>query len=237
MTRDLLVSEMFGPTVQGEGPTLGRRCMFLRLGMCNLDCSWCDTPYTWDWTGKNGPPQDRTALRHVPVADVVRWMEDSGTDRLVITGGEPLIQQTVLAELVPHLVDFATVEVETNGTIAPSEQMLVHVDRWNVSPKLPHSGVDPALAWKPDVLRELVARAGSRVAIKVVCQSPTDVEAVAELAELYQLPRGNVWVMPEGRSVGELEDRMEGIADRAVELGMNVTTRLHVLAWGDRRGR
>lgn len=47
---ELVVSEVFGPTFQGEGPSLGRRAGFVRLGRCNLDCSWCDTPNTWDWS-------------------------------------------------------------------------------------------------------------------------------------------------------------------------------------------
>src|SRR5437764_321458 len=56
-TRDtLVVSEVFGPTAQGEGPALGRRCGFVRLGGCNLSCSWCfapDTPVLMaDWTEK-----------------------------------------------------------------------------------------------------------------------------------------------------------------------------------------
>ena len=45
----LVVAEVFGPTFQGEGPSTGQRAGFVRLGRCNLDCSWCDTPYTWDW--------------------------------------------------------------------------------------------------------------------------------------------------------------------------------------------
>lgn len=43
--RDLLVSEVFGPTVQGEGKHCGRIAAFVRLGGCNLHCRWCDTPY------------------------------------------------------------------------------------------------------------------------------------------------------------------------------------------------
>ena len=48
MSRLLPVSEVFGPTIQGEGPHAGRRVYFVRLGGCNLSCSWCDSAYTWD---------------------------------------------------------------------------------------------------------------------------------------------------------------------------------------------
>ena len=54
---DLLeVSEIFGLTIQGEGPSVGRRAVFLRLRRCNLACDWCDTRYTWD---KNDPDYDK----------------------------------------------------------------------------------------------------------------------------------------------------------------------------------
>ena len=43
MPEELVVSEIFGPTWQGEGPSLGRRCGFVRLGRCNLACTFCDT--------------------------------------------------------------------------------------------------------------------------------------------------------------------------------------------------
>ena len=47
--RKLRVNEIFGPTFQGEGPHAGQSAVFLRTSGCNLNCSWCDTPYTWDW--------------------------------------------------------------------------------------------------------------------------------------------------------------------------------------------
>ena len=45
---ELLISEIFGPTIQGEGKSIGQTASFIRLGGCNLHCVWCDTPYTWD---------------------------------------------------------------------------------------------------------------------------------------------------------------------------------------------
>lgn len=42
----LLVAERFGPTLQGEGPSVGQPSLFIRLSRCNLSCAFCDTPYT-----------------------------------------------------------------------------------------------------------------------------------------------------------------------------------------------
>ena len=36
-------------SIQGEGLNLGKPAVFLRLALCNLACTWCDTRYTWDW--------------------------------------------------------------------------------------------------------------------------------------------------------------------------------------------
>jgi len=52
------INEIFGPTFQGEGQTIGKLSEFVRVSGCNLTCSWCDTPYTWDWKGLNGVVYD-----------------------------------------------------------------------------------------------------------------------------------------------------------------------------------
>ena len=85
--RTIPVSEQFGPTIQGEGPYAGRTVQFLRTGGCNLSCSWCDTPYTWD--GENYDL--RAELHPKTVAQIV---EDAIPDMImVISGGEPLLHQ------------------------------------------------------------------------------------------------------------------------------------------------
>jgi hypothetical protein len=73
----LTVSEIFGPTWQGEGPTLGRLCTFIRLGACNLTCGanggWkCDANYTWDWTGITGTKFDpKVELRKMTSTQII----------------------------------------------------------------------------------------------------------------------------------------------------------------------
>ena len=47
------VIEIFGPTIQGEGAVIGLKTMFVRTAGCDYSCSWCDSSFTWDGTGKD----------------------------------------------------------------------------------------------------------------------------------------------------------------------------------------
>lgn len=235
------LAEVFGPTVQGEGPTAGRLCSFVRFSLCNLACSFCDTPYTWDWTGINGTAYDKaTELHLVDTDDVLDMLRLHGTDRVVITGGEPLVQQTALADLAVALLaaDY-TVEVETNGTLLPPHELTTPAEwlRWNISPKLQGSGdnhrTDPlpleVLAWWAETQPSAV--------FKFVVTGDDDLQQALGLARQVGMPLERVWLMPEGRTPGALQSAIRTVADAAVDNRCNVSTRLHVLAWGDERGR
>src|SRR5260221_13357763 len=106
----LLVSEVFGPIIQGEGVSIGRPCEFLRLGGCNLSCVWCDTPYTWDWTGKNGVKYDpKVELHKLSFVDVAAYLikcrPGGNIFTIVASGGEPMLQQHTLTEFIPWMRD------------------------------------------------------------------------------------------------------------------------------------
>jgi 7-carboxy-7-deazaguanine synthase len=228
---DLLVSECFGPTIQGEGPNAGRPATFVRLGLCNLDCSWCDTPYTWDWTGKNGAPQDKTALLHMTVDAVAKEITSRDTQLVVITGGEPMLQQNKIAELVDLLAGTHDFEIETNGTLAPTSSMPV---RFNVSPKLSSSGVDAEQADK--AMRNYAGRVGA--IFKFVVAGYLDLLDVDRLVNEHGVGSHRVWLMPEGRlPVDLIGGNATWLAERCIERGFNFSQRLHVLLWGDERGR
>ena len=224
----LVVSEVFGPTWQGEGPSLGRRCGFVRLGRCNLACTWCDTPYTWDWDRFD--PQKELTRRSV--TDIITEIEAMGVDMMVVTGGEPLLQQRHLEPLMTQAKARGWwVEVETAGTLAPGPA-LAAVDRFNVSPKLANSGNPAAQRLKPDVLRAFSGT--GRASFKFVACTPADLDEIAAIVDECGLD--DVWVMPEGSAPEALVGRARELAPLVLARGWNLTTRLHVLLWGDRRG-
>lgn len=232
MTDTLRVNEVFGPTIQGEGPLAGRPAWFLRLMGCNLSCSWCDTPWTWQPELMRGETVRLTAAqvaaRVGPVPSLV-----------VVSGGEPLLQQHTAAwrDLL-HELEFHQIQVETNGTLAPSDASLEVVNTWVVSPKLPNAGPhrghqDPTMspAWRAAIRR------GADVHLKVVCKDRADVERLAALGDRDGWPRRRLWVMPEGTRADVIDGRMAELSEAAAEHGLSVTSRLHVLAWADARGR
>lgn len=235
----LTVAEVFGPTVQGEGPSAGQRAAFVRLGRCNLDCAWCDTPFTWDWQGKNGVTYDPAVeLRDVTVADVVAKVRDMRVGLVVVTGGEPMLQRSGLTALVTEFQlqsDPPRVEIETNGTQVPWRALWPA--QFNVSPKLASSGVDRARAWKQDAVEAL--RMSGRALFKFVIGSDEDIRDVETFVAVYSIDPSSVWLMqqsPFGSSaLPDLTARE--VAEYAIERGWNFTDRLHVRLWGQERGR
>lgn len=236
----LRISEMFGPTLQGEGQGQGRATLFLRLGLCNLDCSWCDTPYTWDWSGKNGIAFDKEKeLRTVLISDVIEWVSELSrrhdVKRLVITGGEPLIQQKRLSTLVETLANehAITVEIETNGTILPNDSIKSHC-LLNVSPKLASSGVAPQDAIDIDTLAFI--RDECQSTFKFVVKDETDLAEMRSLVDRLAIPPHRIFVMPEGRTREAILERLPALFEVCANNGWNLSPRLHVLAFNDKRG-
>ena len=115
----LYVTSMFF-TLQGEGPYAGMPALFIRLGKCNLACSFCDTFFD-DGNWMN-PLEIATAMHFAKLAhwndrSVPKWAHGNDNIVLVITGGEPLLQSNLSAFLDRQSTNFKAVQIETNGTI------------------------------------------------------------------------------------------------------------------------
>lgn len=226
-------------SLQGEGPSMGRPVAFVRLSRCNLACTWCDTAYTWRFEGDNRPHRDGLAFARtgnqitLDEADVAERIMALGQDRLVITGGEPLLQGAALARMVA-LLDGMSVEIETNGTVAPHPALDRLVAQYNVSPKLAHSG-NPA---ESALLRERLTAWASepKAYFKFVISAPEDVAEVLDLIEHHSMDRACVYLMPEGTDSATLRIRERWLAPLALQHGLRLSDRLHIHLYGDTRG-
>lgn len=110
----LRVQEIFY-TLQGEGPFSGMPCTFIRLAGCNLRCHFCDTQFDSNW-------ENLLTIPHIIKAmDFEGVFKANNRQLVVITGGEPLLQNVVplIKELLRSGV--LTVQIETAGTVWPAD--------------------------------------------------------------------------------------------------------------------
>lgn len=231
-------AEIFA-SLQGEGPSTGRPVAFIRLSRCNLACRWCDTAYTWHFTGDNRPHRsgevhDRKANQvTLSPEEAARRIAALDKPRLVITGGEPLLQSGQLAEMLAFLPDMA-VEVETNGTVDPAGSFDIRVDQYNVSPKLAHSGNPADLALPENMLDRWAT--DPRAIFKFVVAEPADVDEVLALARKHGIARSRIWLMGEGTDSATLSAREKWLAPLCVENNLTLSKRMHIDLFGDTRG-
>jgi 7-carboxy-7-deazaguanine synthase len=163
MTR-YLINEVYA-CLQGEGPRLGTPSVLVRFQICNLRCSWCDTPYTHTLSSDPLPEAVSLAATNAQATQkpdkparpkqkffsasatqlATRIREKAGPIRhLILSGGEPTLYP--LVPVLRELGDDYTAEVESNGTIIPHvHHKGFHMQdynrfQWNISPKGENAG-------------------------------------------------------------------------------------------------
>jgi 7-carboxy-7-deazaguanine synthase len=239
MTR-ILVSEIFGPTVQGEGPLIGQPSVFVRTGGCDYRCSWCDTLYAV-------LPQYRDEWTLMTPADImVRVNELAGGQGVLITlsGGNPALQPfaSLFALGRVHGHGFA---LETQGSMP--QPWFADLDWLILSPKPPSSGM--VTNWEAFEACLDAAEGRPRVVLKIVVFDEADYGyAQAAAARYPELPVylqvGNPVAPPaaalaEEADIGDLMQRFRWLAGKVTAdhwFAATVLPQLHVLAWGNKRG-
>lgn len=218
--------------MQGEGIHAGVPSVFLRTYRCNLTCTWCDSKYTWLDQDKSKPGVEYTAMSPRALLDRIT---SYGCKHLVLTGGEPLLHQRVLAPTLAGLKrDGYFIEVETNGTVAPSAELSKAVDCFNVSPKISNSLIDESLRIRPDSIRAFV-HSGKAWFKFVVCDAK-DIAEIEAVLSRFGIPRDRVILMPEGIDETTLLARSRWLVEICKEKGFRFSMRLHILLYGNRRG-
>ena len=207
----------FFSSLQGEGTSAGSPATFLRLSGCNLHCSWCDSKHAW------GNP-----LEMSPASVAERLLSMPG-ERIIITGGEPLLQADDLEDLLPLLPQNLTIEVETNGTLLPSPRLVQRVNQWNVSPKLPHSGNATACI-QPSVLAAFADMPNAW--FKFVITREQDWPFIADL----NLPHEKILLMPCASDRQTYRRLLPLVAEICLNHHVRLSPRWHIELWDNRQG-
>ena len=204
-------------SLQGEGAAVGEPTVFLRLAGCNLHCSWCDTKYSW------GGGIELSA------ADVAARVLGFLCPRLVITGGEPLLQAAELERLLLLLPTDIFVEIETNGTLIPSPILAARVNQWNVSPKLGHAGNREQTIF-PAALQFFASLPCAW--FKFVVQGEDDWAPIHALG----LPQNRIILMPCADNRAALQALLPTVAEMALRHQVRLGQRLHIQLWDRKTG-
>jgi 7-carboxy-7-deazaguanine synthase len=239
------VVEVFGPTIQGEGPEAGLPCCFVRFGGCDYRCSWCDSMYAVE------PAEVRKAER-LTTSEIMGRLPD--VQRVILSGGNPALLE--LGELVTAMhLDGRTVSVETQGS--RWKDWLWDVDCLVISPKPPSSRMG-SLSHEAETSQFMRRALGRREegwrerehhqALKIVVFGELDYKWAREFHVLHSdLPfflsvgtmQQNRWVSQEEMKLLILERfkwLCERVAEDPVMSRARVLPQLHVLAWGTLRG-
>ena len=224
------INEIF-KSIQGEGPNFGKPAIFLRTAQCNLKCTWCDTKYTCDWKNYDYTKE----VKEMTLEEIKERILDLEIKHLVITGGEPLLQQDDLADLLSFLKPDFYVEIETNCTILPNKMLTDLVDQWNVSPKTENSG-NPLELYENDECYYFFANQ-ENCFFKYVVENESDIPEIKKFVTKYNIPENRVQLMTQASTKEEISAREKSISELAKANNFLFSPRLHVAMWGAQRGK
>lgn len=235
-------------TIQGEGKSIGKPSIFVRTSLCNLHCVWCDTDYTWNWEGTpfthhfdqraGYKKYDKSEwIIDLPVENVVSQITRFKCQNVVLTGGEPLMHQKELIDLMSRLRSIDPnywFEIETNCTLAPTQAFDELINQYNVSPKLSNSGNAQKLREKSGVYRHFAQN--DKAVFKYVIDEQGDLEEVLSLIEKYQIDPNSIYLMPQGTSPDQLTSKQQWLIEVCKRHNFNYSDRLHIHIYGEKRG-
>ncbi|MCE5975225.1 7-carboxy-7-deazaguanine synthase QueE [Sinirhodobacter sp. WL0062] len=232
----LRISEIFGPTIQGEGALIGKPTVFVRAGGCDYRCAWCDSMHAVDSAFRH----DWAEMSAEDIMAEVRRLSSGRPLTVSISGGNPAIQDFgLLIELGKQEgYDFAC---ETQGSVA--QPWFAELETLVLSPKPPSSGEETD--WRKFDRCLENAKGCNLVVMKIVIFDETDY-AWAKAAEerypnlpLYLQP-GNPEVDPDQPvDLQAAIDRLLWLIEKVTGDGWfapHVLPQLHMLVWGNKRG-
>lgn len=229
---DIRISEIFGPTIQGEGALIGQPTVFVRTGGCDYRCTWCDTPHAVD-------SKFRSEWKPMGAEEIFAQVEklSSGKPLMVsLSGGNPAIQN------LKPLIDLGKSKnykfaLETQGSIA--QDWFADLDVLTLSPKPPSSGMGTDWSKFDKCLK--AAESGPSIAMKIVIFDDVDYRYAQDAAARY--PDLPLYLQPgnevQSTSMDILTQRMRWLVEKVKDdqwFNATVLPQLHVMLWGNQRG-
>lgn len=204
------IAETFA-SIQGEGRDSGAHALFIRLSGCNLRCPWCDSQRTWN--------SHIVAPQHELLDTMKEYRRHYGNNYVVWTGGEPLLQEKKIYNMIEQTRDWYHM-VETNGTIIPEKPHLFNAIA--VSPKHARNIED---GWNFDGNRWLTIR---NAYVKLVVE---DIKEAIDFQERYNFPSQWFFVMTrtdQPYNAVKFRNKERKIFDDCIEHGFNYSPRLQL---------
>jgi 7-carboxy-7-deazaguanine synthase len=235
--KPILISEIFGPTIQGEGALVGKPTVFVRTGGCDYRCSWCDTLYAV-------LSEHRGEWHKMSAEEILqRVLELSGGPILVtLSGGNPALQPLQPLLDLGHERGFSFA-LETQGSVAKA--WFAKLDHLVLSPKPPSSNMETD--WH--ALEKCIEAAGAstQVVLKVVVFDDADYTYARAVHQRFPAAPLVLQVgtrLTSTREAGasgtsDITQRTEWLLRRASCDGwfdVTILPQLHVLLWGNKRG-
>tara|TARA_B100001989_G_scaffold250953_1_gene229098 strand:- start:237 stop:947 length:711 start_codon:yes stop_codon:yes gene_type:complete len=232
------ISEIFGPTIQGEGALVGQPTIFVRTGGCDYRCSWCDTLHAVD-------SEYRDTWKPKSANDImteIKKLSDNRPLLISLSGGNPAIQP------LDELIDLGHAEgysfaMETQGSIA--KDWFSKLDHLVLSPKPPSSGEDTD--W--EALDKCIKAAGenAEISLKIVIRDEKDYMYARNVAQkhpdlpMYLQPCNTTPPINEDDTVDfeDINTRTQWIIERAAQdywFDVKILPQIHVMIWGNKRG-
>ena len=234
----IYVSEIFGPTIQGEGPNIGKKSVFLRVAGCDFKCTWCDSKYTWDVSRVDCKVYTKKELLN----NVLNLCKKTNTSHIILTGGNPCLYD--FSDIIINLhQNEITVDIETQGSILPS--WLSMCDLVVISPKPPSSG-------QKDIflnVKSFILENAERTVIKIPVFNKEDITFLEKYYDAFEKYKIRIYCSVGNNIVDDCDEDIvneslkayrkliDEIFNKTKMKSIHILPQLHVLLWGNKRGK
>lgn len=228
MDKTANIIEIFS-SIQGEGPYIGHRQVFVRFAQCNLNCEYCDTPFALqDFAQietKAGSGEFIAVKNPIKSSDLANFVQNictGNTHSISLTGGEPLLSVDFLSEFIGKLPT-SKIYLETNGTLPT--QLASSIDLYDIISmdiKLESSCGITIDKHQQEKFIEIVKKYNKEIFLKAVVTSnitQEEIEYLSSLTKEYNIElilqpitTQNIELIPTAKQLQQIQLGIEGVS-------------------------